>query len=83
MNSRDVAYELEDFTFKMGNLVSLARAVHDAITEGPNDVKGYYGALYTLFTIAWEMEKEINKLSDEAYRAVGITTHKEGGSYEE
>ena len=74
MSSKEVAYELEDFCFKMGNFVSLARAVHDAITEGPNDVKGYYGALYTLFAIAWEMEKEINKLSDEAFKAVGVGT---------
>lgn len=70
MTVKEIAFRLEELQFKSWALNSLTLAVHDAITEGPNDASNFDGALHMLTVMTNELEGEMKELSDALFESI-------------
>lgn len=67
MTVKEIAYALEQVKIKVWTLSSLTLAVNDAIVEGPNDASNFEGALYMVYELTKEIEKELKKIYKDTF----------------
>ena len=72
MTVKEIAFKFEELQIESWALNSLAMAINDAITEGPNAESNFYGALYMLTKITNELEREMKILRDDLFEIIKV-----------
>ena len=70
MTLKEITFKLEELQMKSWTLNSLTLAVSDAITEGPNAVSNFHGALHALTCMTHELEQEMKVLSEALFELI-------------